>query len=129
MPTRGAPAISGIGNLLRSDLEQYFQHPIHELNKSTRKSWGEAIQSARYGLVMRLWMSGTVFVVGITLLLASSVRMLLASSGTPFEPSTFITFISGLGTVLLTIYTGPLQEIRQAVTAPALPAKGVNSIS
>lgn len=112
----GTPALSGVMGVLQRDLETYFQKPIHELNEHTRKSWSKAVKSAHYGLVMRLWMSGTVFVVGIVLIFLSSLRMLFGDGSNGVDTQTLIPFAAGLGTMLLIIYSGPLKEIRQAVT-------------
>jgi len=107
----GAPALSGLMGVLQRDLETYFQKPIQQLNRDTQDSWERTVASARMGLKMRLWMSGAVFVVGIGLLVASSVQML--SGG--FGLGNFTPFLAGLASMLIVIYTSPLKEIRQAV--------------
>jgi len=105
---------------LQKDLEINFHIPIQQLNEDTRSSWGKAIKSAQIGLLMRLSMSGTVFVVGIILLLSSSWQMVKGDGTNHVNLNTLIPFCSGLGTMLLIIYTGPLKEIRQAVTDLAI---------
>ncbi len=112
----GASALSGLIGVLQKDLETHFQIPIDRLNEDTRRSWGNAIKSAHIGLRMRLWMSGAVFVVGIILLLFSSGQMVFGDVNNSVNLNTLIPFCSGLGTMLLIIYSGPVKEIRQAVT-------------
>ena len=112
----GSSALSGLIGVLQKDLENHFQIPIDRLNEDTRRSWGNAIKSAHIGLRMRLWMSGAVFVIGIILLLFSSGQMVFGDGNNSVNLNTLIPFCSGLGTMLLIIYSGPLKEIRQAVT-------------
>lgn len=105
----GGPALSGI---LRSNLKDYFQEPISELNNSTLTGWQTALHNARTGFMVRLWMSVTVFVVGLLLLGVSSYELLLG--GHAIE--SIAPFAAGLGTMLLIIYAGPLKDIRQSIS-------------
>jgi hypothetical protein len=109
----GGPALSGI---LQTNLETYFQRPIYELNTSTLNGWQMALNKARTGFTVRLWMSGLVFGAGFVLLLVSSWRLLYPDASNTHIIESFAPFAAGLGTMLLIVYAGPLKDIRQSVS-------------
>ena len=103
-------------DLLEQNLKEFFQKPIHDLNEQTKESWRKTISAARWGFSARMIMSCIVFFVGITLLIISSYKFLSGDlSGTQIW-GTSASFASGLASMLLVIYTGPLKDIRQAVS-------------
>ena len=112
----GKTALDPIMQELRKNLDLYFQKPIHELNQQTQASWHSAIVYAQIGFIVRMAMSVAVFIVGLILLWLSARQLItgqLAASDL-FGPG--ITFVSGMGSILLVIYSGPLREIRQSVS-------------
>ncbi len=111
----GESALGPIMQRLSEDLHTYFRLPVKELNDRTQANWDTTIQYAQYGFLARMVMSVIVFIVGIILLLVSSYQFMFGhlEGRDYFGPG--ISFVSGLGTMLLIIYTGPLREIRQAV--------------
>lgn len=111
----GKAALDPIMQELRKDLDLYFQKPIHELNLQTQASWLSTIRYAQAGFIIRMLMSVAVFIIGIILLWLSSQQLIFGQRVAQdlFGPG--ITFIGGLGTMLLVIYSGPLKEIRQSI--------------
>jgi hypothetical protein len=112
----GETALDPVLSALRADLHTYFQIPIHELNEATRRGWERTIESAQQGFRARVYMSIAVFCVGIALLVASSIRFLAGDLSGNALYGTGVSFSTGLGTMLLVVYTGPLKQIRQSVS-------------
>jgi hypothetical protein len=114
----GAPALSGIMGVLQTNLDTYFQKPIHKLNEETRTGWHKALKDAARGFAVRVWMSITVFVLGAFLVLGSTCELLFkmsAETSLMAFAAVLTAFGAGLGTMFLIIYVGPIKEIRQAV--------------
>jgi hypothetical protein len=111
----GDTAIDSVMGILKSNLEKYFQTPIHELNSDTHKNWKKTIQYAQYGFMIRMIMSVVVFIVGILLLGLSSYEFFLGDKTGDELFGVGISFVAGLGTMLTVVYSGPLKQIRESV--------------
>jgi hypothetical protein len=112
----GQTALDPVLSALRADLHTYFQVPIHQLNEATRDGWERTIRSAQQGFRARVYMSIAVFCVGIVLLCASSVRFLIGDLSADELWGPGVSFVAGLTSMLLVVYTGPLKEIRRSVS-------------
>jgi HEAT repeat protein len=112
----GETALDPIIKELRANLQRNFQKPIAELNIDTHKMWKTTIKSAQNGFTARMVLSVVVFVVGIILLFISSWQIIFGELETEQILGPGVSFVSGLGLVLLIIYSGPLKEIRQSVS-------------
>jgi hypothetical protein len=104
-----------IGPREQQGLETYFQIPVQRLNDRTQAQWENTIKFAQWGFVLRMVMSVGVFVGGCILLWASSVKILSGELDQAKLWGPGISFVSGLGSMLLIIYTGPLKEIRRSI--------------
>lgn len=111
----GDTAIDSLMGVLQTNLEKYFQRPIHDLNTDTHQNWKKTIKYAQYGFMMRMIMSVLVFIIGILLLCISSYEFFLGNSTGEELFGVGISFVAGLGTMLTVIYTGPLRQIRESV--------------
>lgn len=111
----GERALDPILQRLEVDLQQYFQKPIESLNKLTESNWQKTILYAQYGFLVRIIMSVLVFLVGIGLLSVSSMQIIFGQMQPEQLWGPGVSLASGLGTMLLIIYTGPLKEIRKSV--------------
>jgi HEAT repeat protein len=112
----GEQALNPLFKKLEDDLKKYFQDPIHKLNQQTRTEWERTILSARAGYIIRMAMSCMVFLAGMVMLIVSFYLFVTNQlSGTQLW-GTSASFVSGLGATLLVIYTGPLKDIRSAVS-------------
>jgi hypothetical protein len=106
----GGPAVASI---LRQNVTDYFLKPIEKMNTQTGEAWKGALTTAKLGFNVRLLMSIVIFLVGLGLLIASSIKML----GTKSDLLQAIgPFTAGLGTMLLIVYAGPLKDVRQSVS-------------
>ena len=116
----GKTALDPITRTLQNNLQIYFQKPLHKLNLDTRATWEKTIQHANLGFRVRIWMSIVIFMIGVFLLITASIQFLygnLDQAGL-FGPT--VSFVSGLGSLLLLIYTGPLKDIRESVNDLAI---------
>jgi hypothetical protein len=111
----GDTAIDSVMGILKTNLEKYFQKPIHTLNSDTHHNWKKTIQYAQYGFMIRMIMSTVVFIVGILLLGLSSYEFFLGDKTGDELFGVGISFVAGLGTMLTVVYTGPLKQIRESV--------------
>ncbi len=111
----GTTALDPILAQLRSDLREYFQVPVHMLNEQTRGEWQQTLSDARWGFRVRMAMSVVVFVVGVFLIVASSVQFLFGSLDAMAAWGAGVSFVGGLSAMLLVVYSGPLRDIRDAV--------------
>lgn len=112
----GRQALLPILRLVESDLERYFQRPLHKLRQTTEQNWQQTMQAAQRAFAARLLMSVTVFAFG---LLAAGVALwglATGSSNTDRLLGSGISFVGGLGTMLLVVYTGPLKDIKASVS-------------
>jgi HEAT repeat protein len=111
----GETALDPIMQVLQDDLQIYFRKPISELNQLTQNNWQKTILYAQYGFLARITMSIVVFIVGMVLLSISSWRIMFGQLDQAQLFGAGISFVSGLGSMLLVIYRGPLREIRESV--------------
>lgn len=101
--------------VLQQNLKDDFQTPINELNTNTRNMWKDTIQHAQYGFRARIYMSIITFAVGVILVIASFIKVMIGDL-TPEElVGPGISLGSGIITMLLTTFYGPLKQIRQSV--------------
>ena len=103
----GSTALDPILDRLRSDLHEYFQVPVHALNEETRSHWKQTLADARWGFRVRMAMSVVVFVVGVLLLTVSSWQFLFGSLDATQAWGAGVSFVGGLGAMLLVIYSDP----------------------
>jgi HEAT repeat protein len=113
----GETALDPIMETLKTNLDKYFQEPIHDLNEHTRAMWQRTMTYAQIGFIARITMSILVFLVGMVLVAVSSWQVLSGNLQLDLEQllGPGVSFVSGLGTMLLIVYTGPLKEIRRSV--------------
>jgi len=111
----GSIALDPILTQLRQDLREYFQDPVSKLNDETQRQWTRTLVDARSGFRIRMAMSVVVFVVGLSLLITSCWRFLFGSLDSVELWGAGVSFVSGLTSMLLVIYSGPLRDIRKAV--------------
>jgi HEAT repeat protein len=111
----GKTALDPMLQLLQEDLRKYFREPIAELNTLTQRNWAQTIRFAQYAFVVRIVMSVLVFVVGLGLLVLSSWRIMFGALDTTQLFGAGVSFVSGLGAMLLIVYSGPLREIRNSM--------------
>jgi HEAT repeat protein len=111
----GATALSPLLRILQQDLHTYFQQPIYKLNEDTQAHWKDTIDKAGAGFRYRTIMSLIVFALGMALVAGSFVIFLTGSQHGASLWGPGVSFAGGLATVLLTVYTGPLKDIRQSV--------------
>jgi HEAT repeat protein len=113
----GETALDPIMETLKTNLDKYFQEPIHDLNEHTRAMWQRTMVYAQIGFIARITMSILVFLVGMALVAISSWQVLSGNLQLDLEQllGPGVSFVSGLGTMLLIVYTGPLKEIRRSV--------------
>ena len=112
----GATALNPILLKLEENLQKNFQEPISELNNETRAMWRQVIRNAQLIFGLRTLMSVIVFAVGIYLVIGSYQQFIQGSLDQVGLFGSGVSFIGGLGLILATVYTGPLKEIRQAVS-------------
>lgn len=112
----GATALNPILLKLEENLQKNFQEPISELNDETRAMWKQVIRNAQFIFGLRTLMSVIVFAVGIYLVISSYQQFIQGSLDQVGLFGSGVSFIGGLGLILATVYTGPLKEIRQAVS-------------
>ncbi len=112
----GATALNPILLKLEENLQKNFQEPISELNDETRAMWRQVIRNAQIIFGLRTLMSVIVFALGIYLVIGAYQQFV---QGTLNQMGLFgqgMSFVGGIGLILATVYTGPLKEIRQAVS-------------
>lgn len=112
----GGATLKPLLKQLEENLEKYFQQPLEELNKDTRKVWKTTITLANTGFIIRILMSVTLFAIGAYLVLDSYQ---LFSDGNlnieqAFGPGT--SFFTGIGIIVATFIKFPLKEIKRAVS-------------
>jgi len=101
---------------LQYNLEINFQQPIARLNEETREMWASTILQARRGFIARMVMSIITFAIGIVLVSLSAGKVIFGNVEAAQLWGPGISFVSGITTMLLTIYSGPLKEIRRSVS-------------
>jgi hypothetical protein len=101
---------------LQRTLDQHFHAPIDQLNALTQDSWQQTMQAARDGFRTRIIMSRIVFGTGIGLLVVSALLFLTGGMEGAALWGAGVSFTSGLGAMLLVVYTGPLRDVRQSVS-------------
>ncbi len=106
----GETALSPMLAMLSKDLEVYFRIPIKSLNDTTQNNWQNTIRYAQWGFVTRMVMSVVVFLAGIILVGVSSFQFMFATLDTQRLFGNGVSFASGLATMLLIVFTGPLKE-------------------
>jgi hypothetical protein len=111
----GGKALAPILRVLHEDLKKNFQDPINDLNSLTQKQWQRTIFFSQIGFFVRMIMSVVVFFAGMILLYFASRELLFGNLAPERLLGPGISFASGLGTMLLVIYTGPLKEIRRSM--------------
>ncbi len=112
----GQHALNPLFEKLEGDLKTYFQDPIHDLNEQTKTEWQSTIAAARIGYLVRMSMGCIVFLVGMVLLTVSFYLYITNQLSGNQLWGTGVSFVSGLGSMILVIYTGPLKDIRGAVS-------------
>jgi HEAT repeat protein len=112
----GTLALDPILKVLHEDLQRNFQQPIRELNTQTTKMWTDTIASARKAFIVRTVMSVCVFVLGVGLIAVSVVLFISGDLTTSQIVGSGTAFTGGLVATLLTVYSGPLKDIRQSVS-------------
>lgn len=111
----GEAALTPLLRSIDTDLEIYFRKPLHDLREQTETNWRETMHSAQQAFKVRVLMSILVFLIGLVLVAASAVAVMAGhDTSTIFGPG--VSLVSGLGTMLLVVYTGPLKDIRVSVT-------------
>jgi hypothetical protein len=111
----GRTTLAPIMRTLEARQIEYFQNPIKYLNDTTQANWLKTIGYAQKGFVVRMIMSVVVFVVGMTLVIASVVEILFGSRSLADLVGPGITLVGGLASMLAVVYSGPLKDIRQSV--------------
>jgi len=111
----GATALSPILTELKHNLAENFQKPIAQLNAHTQRMWRITIVFAQIGFLARTLMSIALFIVGVYLVLDSYWQVMAGNLAAEQLVGTSVSFLSGIITMLLMVYRGPLREIRQSV--------------
>jgi hypothetical protein len=111
----GKTALDPMLQVLQADLQKYFREPIARLNDSTQVNWAQTIKFAQYAFIVRIVMSVLVFLVGLGLLALSAWRIMFGQLETTQLFGAGVSFVSGLGAMLLIVYSGPLREIRNSM--------------
>jgi HEAT repeat protein len=111
----GAKALTPILSRLEKNLEKYFQEPIQELNTETGLMWRRLIYIAYVGFGLRSLMSVVLFGIGAYLTVSSFERMAAGTLDLDRFAGAGVSFIAGLATMAVTVFSGPLKEIRRAV--------------
>jgi len=111
----GDEAISSLLEKLDFDLTNYFHDPIHRLNEQTQKEWEKTIAAARIGFYVKMLMSCFVFLAGMIMLGISFYQVIFNELSGSQLWGTGASFVSGLGGMLIVIYSGPLKDIKNAV--------------
>lgn len=112
----GTLTLDPILKQLREDLRRNFQEPISELNRQTTDMWMATITSARRAFIVRTLMSICVFVIGVALIAASVVLVVFNKLTAIQAAGSGTAFAGGLAATLLTVYSGPLKDIRQSIS-------------
>jgi hypothetical protein len=112
----GATALDPLLRAAQQDLDTYFRRPLDALNASTETTWRETLGYAQRGFKYRTRMSLIVFGVGVLLLLVAAIAFFTGKKSGNELWGPGIAFGGGLASILLTVYSGPLKDIRQSVT-------------
>jgi HEAT repeat protein len=112
----GATALSPILAVLQQNLEENFQKPIAQLNEDTQRMWAKTIWFAQLGFLARTIMSIVLFIVGVYLVLDSYSQVMAGNLTAEQLVGSSVSFASGIVTMLLMVYRGPLRQIRQSVS-------------
>jgi hypothetical protein len=107
---------TALAPILQENLKKYFQDPIDCLNRKTISMWRMTVHDARLGFMTRMVLSVVVFAFGIILLCASGYRVIFGDLEVQQLWGPGVSFITGLGMMLLIVYSGPLKEIRKSVS-------------
>jgi HEAT repeat protein len=112
----GTVTLDPILAMIQENLRQNFQVPIYKLNDLTTEMWASTISSARRAFTIRTVMSICVFVIGVALIAASIALFVSGKLTTAQAVGSGTAFTGGLVATLLTVYSGPLKDIRQSVS-------------
>jgi HEAT repeat protein len=112
----GRTALDPVMKILQADLQEYFRLPIARLNESTQQHWERTVRYAQYGVIARVAMSIVVFLLGMGLLSVASWKLMFGNPDTTQLFGAGVSFVSGLGAMLMIVYSGPLREIRDSVS-------------
>jgi HEAT repeat protein len=112
----GTLTLDPILTMIREDLRRNFQEPIQKLNLQTTDMWTNTIKSARTAFTIRTAMSICVFVIGVALIATSIALFVSGKLTTAQAVGSGTAFTGGLVATLLTVYSGPLKDIRQSVS-------------
>lgn len=108
--------INPVLKVLQYNLEANFQEPIARLNDETRTMWTETIKHAQNGFRARMYMSIITFGIGVLLVLGAFFQVMFGNAQPEQLWGSGVSFAGGITTMLLTIYSGPLKEIRRSVS-------------
>lgn len=112
----GALTLDPILAIIQKNLYENFQVPIKNLNDQTSEMWTSTIASARKAFTIRTVMSICVFVIGVALI-GTSIALFVSGKLTAAQAvGSGTAFTGGLVATLLTVYSGPLKDIRQSVS-------------
>ncbi len=111
----GSKALNPILRQLEENLEKNFQAPIAELNQRTRLIWRQTIIIAQTGFILRALMSIILFAIGAYLVVDSYSQFTAGNLNLEQYAGPGVSFVTGLGTMLLMVFKSPLREIRRAV--------------
>jgi hypothetical protein len=112
----GHVALDPLLNVLKENLKENFQEPIKKLNDDTQRMWTETIRHAQQGFRVRIIMSVVTFGIGVALVVASFLMVVFGNLEAEALVGTAVSFGTGIITMLLTVYSGPLKEIRRSVS-------------
>jgi HEAT repeat protein len=112
----GTITLDPILTMIREDLRRNFQEPIQKLNLQTTDIWTSTIKAARMAFIIRTVMSICVFVIGVALIGTSIALFVSGKLTTAQAVGSGTAFTGGLVATLLTVYSGPLKDIRQSVS-------------
>jgi len=111
----GASSLEPILKKLQDNLELHFQKPITELNNLTTGNWIMTVKCVYWGFVARLTMSVCTFIAGLCLTIWSVYQFSLDKETAIGMWGAGISMFTGIGSMLVVIYTGPLKDIGKSV--------------
>jgi HEAT repeat protein len=111
----GASSLEPILKKLQDNLELHFQKPITELNNLTTGNWIMTVKCVYWGFVARLTMSVCTFIAGFCLTIWSVYQFSLDRETAIGMWGAGISMFTGIGSMLIVVYTGPLKDIGKSV--------------
>ncbi len=107
-----------IGLLINRRLEvlKQTQKRVESFDEQAVSIFESTVTEAKKGFLISLWMSGTIFVIGLALLIASMYLMFQPNSATIQQLFGAGGAIAGLGSILAMFYKGPVERIERSVT-------------